>query len=169
MKKLITLNIGPLTRISIISIFKLVKPRSITVNNIYIYVVLKNGSYNSGWRETALTSTLTWTCCQALTSSWSDGSRGPIGFCLPEGSVPIDFVKSWNQSHIGESMVVLSQSSTHFMNSDTMIQILEQLVSPALEKQRARYLGSNLVHFSNLLNCERNHTIILTILQLISK
>lgn len=81
---------------------------------------------------------LTWTCHEVLTSSWSDGSRGPLAFCVPEGAMPVNSVKEWNNNHIGESMIVTSQSSTHFMNSDTMLQILEQLVSPALEKQRAR-------------------------------
>lgn len=82
---------------------------------------------------------------EALTSSWSDGSRGPIAFCVPDGALKVEDVKAYNSRHQGESMIVLSGSHTHFMCADTLLQVLEQLYSKAFEIQRARYLAHALL------------------------
>ena len=75
---------------------------------------------------------------QVLTSSWSDGSCGPIAFTVPEGAMKPDEIVSFNSEHSGEAMVLTSGSNTHFMCSDTLLQVYEQLLSPALEQQRGR-------------------------------
>ena len=38
-------------------------------------------------------------------------------------------------------MIITSGGGSHFMTAQTLVQVLEQLVSPALELQRARPLG----------------------------
>ena len=74
----------------------------------------------------------------ALTSSWSDGSAGPIVFCIPEGRMTAAQMHEWNSSHVGSSYVLSSGSRTHFMTADTLLQVFEQVYSPALEKQSKR-------------------------------
>ena len=74
----------------------------------------------------------------ALTSSWSDGSPGPICFCLPEGRLTAEEMKQWNDAHVGESYVMSSGSKTHFMTADCLLQVYDQVYSPALAKQRAK-------------------------------
>ena len=75
---------------------------------------------------------------QAMTSSWSDGTAGPIAFCIPDGRMPQELITKFNMDNVGESFVFTSGSSSHFMTADTLDQVFEQLFSPALAKQRKR-------------------------------
>ena len=84
---------------------------------------------------------------QALTSSWSDGSRGPICFCIPEGALPAKAIREWNKQHIGLSYIVCSGTSSHFMQSDTLLEIFDQCYSAGIALQRAKSLAC---HFSLL-------------------
>ncbi|CAK9114704.1 Uncharacterized protein (Fragment), partial [Durusdinium trenchii] len=74
-----------------------------------------------------------------LTSSWSDGTPGPIAFCCPDGALSVSEIQEFNASHVASAMVVPSGTNSHFMTSDTLLQVWEQLYSPALAKQRSRY------------------------------
>ena len=74
----------------------------------------------------------------AVTSSFSDGSRGPIAFCVPEGRVTADEMKAFNLANVGEAFLFTSGSTSHFMTADTLHQVFEQLFSPAIERQRER-------------------------------
>ena len=79
-----------------------------------------------------------WFLLQVLTTSWSDGTPGPIAFCVPEGKMPSAEIQKWNREHVGRSLIITSQTPTHFMNGEILVVIMEQLFSPALEAQRAR-------------------------------
>lgn len=85
-----------------------------------------------------LTLPLLWS--QVLTSSWSDGSAGPVAFCVPEGAVKGDEILAFNRAHAGKYMLLTSGGKSHFMTADTLLQVFEQLYSPALALQRAKYL-----------------------------
>ena len=73
-----------------------------------------------------------------LTTSWSDGSRGPLAFCVPDGKVSPEAQAAWNVAHKGKSYILTSGSGTHFMTADTLLQLYDQLFSPAVELQRAK-------------------------------
>ncbi|CAK9086713.1 unnamed protein product [Durusdinium trenchii] len=74
-----------------------------------------------------------------LTSSWSDGRPGPVAFCVAEGKLRPADIQKWNAEHVGSSLIISSQTPTHFMNAESLIVVLEQLYSPAFEAQRKRY------------------------------
>lgn len=78
---------------------------------------------------------------EALTSSWSNGVAGPICFCLAEGSAPAAKVREWNCQHVGEAMIIFSGTNSHFMSASSLLEVLDQCYSVALEKQRQRILG----------------------------
>ena len=77
---------------------------------------------------------------EVLTSSWSDGRPGPVAFCVAEGKLRPADIQKWNAEHVGSSLIISSQTPTHFMNAESLIVVLEQLYSPAFEAQRKRYL-----------------------------
>ena len=74
----------------------------------------------------------------ALTSSWSDGTGGPICFSIPEGRMTHAQMTEWNKTHIGRSYVLSSGTKSHFMSADTLLQVFEQVYSPALQMQREK-------------------------------
>ena len=82
---------------------------------------------------------------QVLTSSWSDGTAGPLAFTVPEGKLSAEAIKQFNEKHAGRAMVLTSGTSSHFMTGDTLVQVYEQLYSPALALQRAKTLKLNLL------------------------
>ena len=76
-----------------------------------------------------------------LTTSWSDGTRGPLAFCVPDGKITPEEQRAWNVAHKGRSYVLTSGTRSHFMTADTLLQLFEQLFSPALQQQRDRLMG----------------------------
>lgn len=79
---------------------------------------------------------------QVLTTSWSDGTPGPIAFCVAEGHISGQDIVDYNLKNYGRSMVVTSGGSSHFMTGETMMIMMEQLISPALKLQRERCLSA---------------------------
>ena len=75
---------------------------------------------------------------KVLTTSWSDGTGGPLAFCLPEGTMSQEAVVRWNAQHLGRAMIVFSGTNSHFMSANVLLEVFEQLISPALRLQRAR-------------------------------
>lgn len=75
---------------------------------------------------------------EVLTTSWSDGTPGPIAYCLPEGKLSGAEMAEYNCAHRGKSWVMSSGTSSHFMSGECFAVMLEQLISPALEIQRQR-------------------------------
>ncbi|CAK9116427.1 unnamed protein product [Durusdinium trenchii] len=47
---------------------------------------------------------------QVLTSSWSDGSKGPLAFCIPEGAMTAQEIQKWNQEHEVRHFIINSHS-----------------------------------------------------------
>ena len=76
----------------------------------------------------------------AVTTSWSDGTAGPIAFCVPEGRISAEEMAKFNKEHRGRSYVLSSGSKTHFLTADTLLILYEQLFSPALMLQRQRHV-----------------------------
>ncbi|CAL1164996.1 unnamed protein product [Cladocopium goreaui] len=74
----------------------------------------------------------------ALTSSWADGSRGPICFCLPEGAIPAASMREWNAKHVGASYIISTETSSHFMHSNSLLEIYDQCYSVAFHLQRKK-------------------------------
>ena len=77
---------------------------------------------------------------QALTSSWSDGTAGPIAFCLPEGKISPQDAAAYNRENRGRSFVMTSGTESHFMSGEVLAVMMDQLISPAMEKQRQKNL-----------------------------
>lgn len=72
----------------------------------------------------------------AVTSTWSDGSRGPLGICYPSGAFSASYVDEYNKKHLGESYMFESQTQTHFMCGATFQVLLHGLISPAFAAKR---------------------------------
>ena len=88
---------------------------------------------------------------EVMTSIWSDGTRGPLAFCIPESRMSQESMVAFNDRHVGRALVVSSGSSTHFTTADVVLHIFEQLYSPALSLQGDRPAKSKLVSFPNML------------------
>ena len=76
------------------------------------------------------------TCC---TSVWGDGTRGPLGICVPEGMLKASFIAGMNAKYVGKVYMFTSGSQSHFMNADTTVEFLEALVAPAYKLQRKKH------------------------------
>ncbi|CAK9022189.1 unnamed protein product [Durusdinium trenchii] len=50
----------------------------------------------------------------AMTSTWSDGSRGPICFSCPEGSIDATTIRKFNDEHVGTAMILMQGRSLEF-------------------------------------------------------
>ena len=75
----------------------------------------------------------------AITSTWSDGSPGPLGLCLPTGVMSQDDIAAFNQQFYSRALLICSESRSHFMTSDTYLILLKELVSTAFEQQRVKH------------------------------
>lgn len=78
---------------------------------------------------------------EVFTTSWSNGVAGPLGFCIPESAMTAEEMRSFNVEFAGRAMVCTSGSNTHFMRGETLIEMMEQMISPALTIQRERLLS----------------------------
>lgn len=52
-------------------------------------------------------------------------------------------IVSWNKSHVGRAMIVTSGASSHFMSANVLLEIFEQMISPAFHLQRSRKRDGN--------------------------
>eukprot|EP00435_Cladocopium_sp_Y103_P023101 s4195_g5.t1 len=74
-----------------------------------------------------------------LTSTWSDGTAGPLGICVPESFMTEDAIQAFNQQWPGQSYIFSSQSKSHFMNGQSLMDVLHNLIGAAFKKQRAKW------------------------------
>jgi len=74
----------------------------------------------------------------AVTSTWSSGEAGPLGLCVPDGFVKQEVMDQWNAKHEGRAFMFQSQSTSHFMCSETWLVLLHGLIAPALALQRKK-------------------------------
>lgn len=75
-----------------------------------------------------------------LTSTWSDGSCGPLGLCIPEScGMQQEAIERFNLDHQGIAYIFSSGSHTHFMNGESFVDLLHGLLGHAFHLQRKRY------------------------------
>ena len=107
-----------------------------------------------GWTRVGATSSPSRTCYvsayQVLTSSFSDGAPGPVAFCLPEGKISPQEALAFNRANHGRAYVLTSGTDSHFMTGEVLAVLLDQLISPALEKQRLKILECSIQYFFDL-------------------
>lgn len=72
----------------------------------------------------------------AVTSCWSDGTRGPLGLCYPSGAFPQSEVDRFNQKYEGICYMFESESKSHFMTGNTFQTLLRGLLTPAYAIKR---------------------------------
>lgn len=75
----------------------------------------------------------------AVTSSWSDGTAGPLGLCVPRGMMTHEEIQSFNSEHTGRCFVFSSERRTHYMCGETFLVLLNGLITDAFAIQRAKY------------------------------
>ena len=71
------------------------------------------------------------------TSTWSDGTPGPLLSVWKEGTISHATMQKLNSRFAGRMLVVVTRSDTHFMNGELTVRYLEELVGPALRAKRA--------------------------------
>lgn len=86
----------------------------------------------------------------AVTSSWSDGSPGPLGLCYAAGTIPKDQADEFNRRHKGQCLLFCSERKTHFMCAETWLILLQQLYTYAFALQRQKH-GLNVQDHAGLL------------------
>ncbi len=65
-----------------------------------------------------------------LTSTWDDGTRGPLAFCFRDGWMPSKVIKEINAENVGEVYCMHSQTDSHFMTAQTTLEVFHQLYTP---------------------------------------
>ena len=74
-----------------------------------------------------------------MTSTWSDGTRGPLSICCPEGFLKEEVMEQMNKQFEGELFLFSSEGRGHFMHAGTFLSLLRGCLSTAFDKQRAKY------------------------------
>lgn len=84
-----------------------------------------------------------------VTSTWSDGSRGPLGICFPEQFIDADTVAEFNRKHRGRAFAFSSQQASHFMTGPTFVKMMHGMLTDAIALQRKKHRLSH--HIRGLL------------------
>ena len=74
-----------------------------------------------------------------VTSSWGDMTPGPLAIHIPQGLVKPSIVRDFNAKHRGVAFAAFSESSSHFMTSQTFNELLVGIYGDAFSKQRKKY------------------------------
>lgn len=72
----------------------------------------------------------------AVTSTWSDGTAGPLGLCFAANAFAQKDVDRFNKEHEGEAFMFSSESHTHFMSGNTFQTLLHGLLTAGYAKKR---------------------------------
>lgn len=67
----------------------------------------------------------------AVTSTWASGHIGPLGICVASGSVPLEYIRKMNSEWHAHVHIFESGSDSHFMNADSTLVYLQELIAPA--------------------------------------
>ena len=59
-----------------------------------------------------------------VTSTWGNGERGPIAFCVKPGFVAEAYIKQFNTQHKGRSYILVSETESHMMNAEAATQVI---------------------------------------------
>jgi hypothetical protein len=74
-----------------------------------------------------------------MTSSWSDGTAGPCGFCVPDGLIKQSVLDKFCTENIGRAFAFYSEGKTHFMNAATLLLLMNRLYTDAFQIQREKH------------------------------
>lgn len=74
-----------------------------------------------------------------VTTSWSDGTAGPLGICFPLGMFGEQEVTQFNNAHRGEAFLFSSEKRSHFMSGEQFVILLKELLGQAFTQQRAKH------------------------------
>ena len=72
----------------------------------------------------------------AVTSTWSDGTAGPLGICYPSGIYKQEEVDSFNAEFRGLCYLFDSETKSHFMTGNTFQTLMHGLLTPAFALKR---------------------------------
>ena len=70
--------------------------------------------------------------CTVVTSTYSDGTRGPLCLCFAEGKVSQAMAEDYNTRYEGKVLIISSKTESHFMTAETTLELFERLYTPAL-------------------------------------
>lgn len=68
----------------------------------------------------------------AVTSCWGDGALGPLGICIPSNALPSLKIRELNTAWFPHICVFESGSESHFMNAETTLLYMSELVAPVI-------------------------------------
>ena len=84
-----------------------------------------------------------------VTSTWANGSPGPLAICAAEGMISEKIRTSLNNKYKGQLLIMSSGSDVHFMNGETNMEMRDSLLTraPTCEHEIVFFLwpGSTLV------------------------
>ncbi len=71
-----------------------------------------------------------------VTSTWADGTAGPLGICIPNGFLSLKDMEEINKKYLGSVHIFLSGSENHFMNASTTLIYMQELLTHAFSAKR---------------------------------
>ena len=72
----------------------------------------------------------------AVTSTWSDGTRGPLALCYAPCSLKQADVDSFNREFSGECFLFSSETKSHFMTGQTLLTLMHGILTDAFQLKR---------------------------------
>ena len=78
----------------------------------------------------------------AVTSSWSDGTAGPLGLCVPRAMMSDAEIQSFNANHRGRCFVFSWERRTHYMNGETFLVLLKGLDAYTIQRRKHKLADS---------------------------
>jgi hypothetical protein len=70
------------------------------------------------------------------TSTWADGSPGPICCQFSPGTVPNAFLKEFNKKWQGQVLLLESRTDSHFFNAESTLKYWHDLLTFAFRRKR---------------------------------
>ena len=67
----------------------------------------------------------------AISSTWGNGELGPLGICVATGQVRPSLITDINAAYHGHVFIFESGTESHFMNAETTLLYLRNLIGPA--------------------------------------
>ena len=77
--------------------------------------------------------------CTLVTSTWADGSKGPLVHVFPEGAITQKVRDKYNNRYAGRHYIMCSGGPSHFMTANSTIIMYNEAFKPAVRVQRAKY------------------------------
>ena len=64
--------------------------------------------------------------CTVVTSTYSDGTRGPLCLCFAEGKVSQAMAEDYNTRYEGKVLIISSKTESHFMTAETTLELSDR-------------------------------------------